>query len=418
MKTSSGDDLTQAQNELYGWIKDYMKNFQHSPSIRQMMQAMGLKSPAPIQSRLKHLQEKGYISWQEGKARTMQIVDEIIEGVPIMGSVAAGGLIETFSDVQENLDLSDILKKKDIFALKDDPALIMWGIGNELNLRHENPKVWDAVNDLSKMIHQIDPNHLTTTMLAGAEPEVITQVAENCPDLDLLSFQIYGAIDKLPNYLQESNYQGAYMITEWGATGHWECENTTWDRPIEANSSKKANDYHSRYIDYIAADVKQCIGSFVFLWGQKQERTPTWYGLFLENEKSTEAAQVMQYLWTGKWAEHRIPKIGALTINNMHAEESVRLEQHKTYDAKIEITNPNKNLSYRWELMKEVDRALQSDGGDFEPTPETVWQQSDSSTLSEIQFSPPETGEFRLFVYVDDCYGGSATANMPILIES
>ena len=73
MEASSSDDLTQAQNELYGWIKEYMKNFQHSPSIRQMMQAMGLKSPAPIQSRLKHLQEKGYISWQEGKARTMQI---------------------------------------------------------------------------------------------------------------------------------------------------------------------------------------------------------------------------------------------------------------------------------------------------------------------------------------------------------
>ena len=117
METSSGDDLTQAQNELYGWIKEYMKNFQHSPSIRQMMQAMGLKSPAPIQSRLKHLQEKGYISWQEGKARTMQIVDEIIEGVPIMGSVAAGGLIETYADVQENLDISDVLQKKDLFAL-------------------------------------------------------------------------------------------------------------------------------------------------------------------------------------------------------------------------------------------------------------------------------------------------------------
>ena len=117
METSSGDDLTQAQNELYRWIKEYMKDFQHSPSIRQMMQAMGLKSPAPIQSRLKHLQEKGYISWQEGKARTMQIVDEIIEGVPIMGSVAAGGLIETYSDVQDNLDISDVLKKKNVFAL-------------------------------------------------------------------------------------------------------------------------------------------------------------------------------------------------------------------------------------------------------------------------------------------------------------
>ena len=116
MENYSGD-LTEAQNELYGWIKNYLKDFQHSPSIRQMMQAMGLKSPAPIQSRLKHLQEKGYISWQEGKARTLQIVDEITDGIPVMGSVAAGGLIETYNDLNENLDISEVLKKKDIFAL-------------------------------------------------------------------------------------------------------------------------------------------------------------------------------------------------------------------------------------------------------------------------------------------------------------
>ena len=110
-------NLSEAQNELYEWIKDYMRDFKHSPSIRQMMHAMGLKSPAPIQSRLRHLQEKGFINWQEGKARTLQIVDEILEGVPIMGSVAAGGLIETFSDVNENLDISDVIQKKDVFAL-------------------------------------------------------------------------------------------------------------------------------------------------------------------------------------------------------------------------------------------------------------------------------------------------------------
>ena len=107
------ENLTNAQNELYDWIKDYMKEYHHSPSIRQMMEAMGLKSPAPIQSRLKHLQEKGYISWQEGKARTLQIVNEILgDSIPIMGSVAAGGLIETFADVNENLDISDVLKKR------------------------------------------------------------------------------------------------------------------------------------------------------------------------------------------------------------------------------------------------------------------------------------------------------------------
>tara|TARA_Y100000589_G_scaffold324602_1_gene361050 strand:+ start:253 stop:870 length:618 start_codon:yes stop_codon:yes gene_type:complete len=114
---STQEILTDAQNELYIWIKEYIKDFQHSPSIRQMMQAMNLKSPAPIQSRLKHLQEKGYISWQEGKARTLQLVEDVLGGIPIMGSVAAGGLIETFSDINQNLDFSEIISKKNVFAL-------------------------------------------------------------------------------------------------------------------------------------------------------------------------------------------------------------------------------------------------------------------------------------------------------------
>ena len=113
----SNNDLTAAQNELLEWIKDYIKTFYHSPSIRQMMSGMGLKSPAPIQSRLKHLQEKGYISWQEGKARTLQLIDEISNSIPILGSVAAGGLIETFADVSQSIDFSNILAKKGIFAL-------------------------------------------------------------------------------------------------------------------------------------------------------------------------------------------------------------------------------------------------------------------------------------------------------------
>ena len=117
MLNTSNSNLSDAQNQLYEWIKGYMKEFHHSPSIRQMMEAMRLKSPAPIQSRLKHLQKKGYISWQEGKARTLQLVEDIVEGVPILGAVAAGGLIETYSDINESLDISDVFKKKGVFAL-------------------------------------------------------------------------------------------------------------------------------------------------------------------------------------------------------------------------------------------------------------------------------------------------------------
>ena len=118
MNQAVRNNLTDAQNELLEWIKNYLKDFQHSPSIRQMMNAMGLKSPAPIQSRLKHLQEKGYISWQEGRARTLQLVDSLLDQeIPVLGSIAAGGLIESYSDLNETLDLSDVLNKKDVFAL-------------------------------------------------------------------------------------------------------------------------------------------------------------------------------------------------------------------------------------------------------------------------------------------------------------
>ena len=113
------NQLTNAQEELFEWIKNYMRDFHHSPSIRQMMDGMGLKSPAPIQSRLKHLQEKGYISWQEGRARTLQLVEDLTaNNIPILGSVAAGGLIESYSEINENLDISDVFKKKGVFALK------------------------------------------------------------------------------------------------------------------------------------------------------------------------------------------------------------------------------------------------------------------------------------------------------------
>jgi repressor LexA len=110
-------ELTEAQRELYDWLADYIGSHRHSPSIRQMMEAMGLRSPAPIQSRLRHLQQKGWITWQEGQARTLQLLGNAPTGIPVLGAVAAGGLVETFDDVQEHLDLAPVLDTRGLFAL-------------------------------------------------------------------------------------------------------------------------------------------------------------------------------------------------------------------------------------------------------------------------------------------------------------
>ncbi len=111
--------LTEAQQELYDWLVSYIHEYQHSPSIRQMMKAMGLKSPAPVQSRLEHLRAKGYIDWNEGKARTIRLTQASSPGVPILGAIAAGGLVETFLDTEvEHLDFSNLLFNPRFFALR------------------------------------------------------------------------------------------------------------------------------------------------------------------------------------------------------------------------------------------------------------------------------------------------------------
>ncbi len=108
--------LTEVQQQLFDWLVDYIKQNQHSPSIRQMMRAMGLKSPAPIQSRLEHLRAKGYIDWTEGRARTIRILRP--QGLPIMGAIAAGSVVESFADSVEQLDFSSSFLRPGDYALR------------------------------------------------------------------------------------------------------------------------------------------------------------------------------------------------------------------------------------------------------------------------------------------------------------
>jgi len=307
--------------------------------------------------------------------------------------------------------------KQEVIALKDHPALFIWAIGNELNLRATNPKVWDAVNDISKMIHEIDTNHLTTTTLAGISQREIDLIKERCTDLDLLSVQMYGQIIELPKMIKDYGWEGPYMVTEWGATGHWEVPKTEWNVPIEENSTLKAANYLKRYKAAIEADSLQCVGSYVFLWGQKQERTPTWYGVFLEDGKKTESVDVMHYIWNGTWPENRTPQILSFTINNKTAYENIVLKANTAYLASLKIHDFEKDkLNFRWEILKESTDL--KDGGDFENRPKAVEFTVISNKEGELKFKvSAEKGAYRLFGYADDGQPHAATANIPFKVN-
>ena len=306
--------------------------------------------------------------------------------------------------------------QKEVLSLKDHPALLIWAIGNELNLRYTNPKVWNAVNDISKMIHKVDQNHLTTTTLAGISRKNIALINERCTDLDILSIQMYGDLPNLPKLVKEYGWEGAYMVTEWGATGHWEVPKTEWEAPIEENSTLKAANYLKRYKGGIEADSLQCIGSYVFLWGNKQERTPTWYGIFLENGNETESVDVMHYIWNGTWPKNRTPQIEAYTIDGKTAYENVILIAEKKCVASVSIKDfENDSINYVWEILPESTDL--KDGGDLEIKPEKIEIKIVDQQKGQLVFKAPQKGMYRLFVYADDGFGHAATSNIPFIVK-
>ncbi len=304
-----------------------------------------------------------------------------------------------------------------VLTLKDHPALILWGIGNEMNLQSQNPKVWDAVNDIAKMIHEIDPKHVTTTPLAGIDKELVTLVSEKAPEVDFLSVQLYGPMDIFPQLIKDSGYKGPVLVTEWGATGYWEVEKTDWGAPLENNSSKKADLYLQRYQKSILGQSKQVMGSFVFLWGQKQERTPTWFGMFLPDGKETESVDVMHYAWNGDWPKNRSPQLEDFTLDGKSAKNNIRLTANASYKAQVVVKDPdNDELTYRWEIMRESQST--KTGGDAEYIPEKLNGLFEGPLGDFATFSAPaEEGAYRLFIYVEDGHDHSAHANIPFWVE-
>lgn len=305
----------------------------------------------------------------------------------------------------------------DVRQFKDHPALLMWGIGNELNLHYTNPKVWDAVNEIARMIHEEDPNHPATTMLAGLNQKEANHLVARAPQLDLLAINAYADLPNIPKRVREVAWDKAYIVTEWGPTGHWEVGKTAWDAPIEETSSEKAAVYKSRYEASMGQDMERNLGSYVFLWGQKQERTPTWYGLFTEAGQESGVVDAMHYLWTGQWRQNRAPQLDSMRIDGKKAQDNIYLKPATTYPVQVWASDPNKDsLSYRWELLPESTDL--KEGGDAESRPTAVEGLFSQEIGGKILLKAPATqGAYRLFVYVTDGDNKVATANVPFFVK-
>ena len=299
---------------------------------------------------------------------------------------------------------------------KDHPALLAWIIGNELDMRHTNPRVYNEVNELSRLIHALDPNHPTTTTISALDKETVELVRERAPDLDFISLQAYGALALMPKaigYLRE----GPFMITEWGPLGHWEVGKTRWGAPIEQTSTEKGRHYLESYRTLIAPFLGPCLGSYAFLWGQKQERTHTWFSLFTETGESTAAVDVLEAVWTGRVPANQAPAIRSMRLARRPATDSVRLAAGKRYPAKTDATDPDGDpLVFHWSIKPESTETVV--GGDFEASIADLGGAfaGDPTQAQVTVVAPDSPGQYRLFVMAYDGQGHAAHANIPFLV--
>lgn len=349
------------------------------------------------------------------------------KGLTVMLGLNVGSPRHGF-DYSDTDSVSEQLKelREQVRTFKNHPALLIWAIGNEPELsasKDDRILVWKAINQIAEMIHAEDSEHPAITVLAGTGGGKLRELAIHCPALDAVGINTYAGATSLPATIAGQGWKRPWLLTEFGPRGHWEVGKTPWGMPIEDSSTLKAELYLKAYQRAVERQLT-CLGSYVFLWGQKQEKTHTWYGMFLPEGNRLGPVDAMTMAWAGKWPTNRCPQISreAITaeMQNGTGGPSRQIYPGGTrLRCTVAATDPDGDaLAIRWELRPDV-ADNPSSGGDQEelvaPLEGAVVEATNLEALIQL---PEQDGNFRVFVYALDPLGSAATANLPVQVKS
>lgn len=301
---------------------------------------------------------------------------------------------------------------------RDHPAIIAWCIGNEM----EGPAsptgsipVFREVEELVKRVKQEDSSRPVMSIIAF-NPGKISNVMAHCPSIDILGVNSYGAAAGAGPALKAAGWTKPFAVTEFGVRGFWEVATTPWGAPLEPTSHEKARTYYATHtlVTELNEGRELCLGTFAFLWGWKQEKTATWFGMFLPTLEKLPSVDAMAKVWTGAWPENRCPTIHAFTSEAYAA----TVAPGRIVEVQAEVSDANGDaMTFDWQVLEE-SRA-QSEGGDAEESPSVypVRFIRDRDGLCTF-ISPDKPGDYRLFLVVRDGRGGAATANFPFHVTA
>lgn len=311
--------------------------------------------------------------------------------------------------VQEQFDRV----KRDVLKYKDHPAVLMWGIGNEMEGfdSGDNPKIWQHVQDIALMIKEVDPYHLTMTVTAeigGGRIESINNIASA---IDIHGVNSYGGFPSLIERYKAAGGNKPVIITEFGPPGTWEVGSNSFGAPLELTSTQKATVYRDAYINGCQNQSDVCLGGFAFIWGYKMEATATWFGMFLPTGEKLGAVDVMTEIWTGEKPENLSPEIERFELmgsNIVNSGDQISIE--------LEVSDPNEDeLSVEWTVLGEA--AEYFTGGDAQAVPMELDGVITKSTLNGATLMAPKEGIYRVYVAINDGKGAAAVANIPFKVN-
>lgn len=114
--------LTPKQQEIYDYILQFTQDKGYPPSVREIGEALGLKSPSTVHFHIKGLENAGVLTKTAGKTRTLTLNEDAVtakrDKIPLVGNVAAGSPILAEECVEEYLTYDTEGMVGEHFALK------------------------------------------------------------------------------------------------------------------------------------------------------------------------------------------------------------------------------------------------------------------------------------------------------------
>ena len=147
----SKDKLTAKQEQVLDFIKQHLMAKSYPPTVREICEAVGLKSTSSVHAHLETLEKKGYIRRDQEKTRAIEIIDDDfgfnpfsreMVNIPMVGTVAAGVPLLAEQNITEYFPVpADMLPNAETFMLRvKGDSMVNMGIyeGDQLIIKRQN----------------------------------------------------------------------------------------------------------------------------------------------------------------------------------------------------------------------------------------------------------------------------------------